>query len=121
MDLRCYATVEETTLTFICSTKLLTGIFASGNRQAEATGERLKALNLPYTKVIHSSMTRAQETARQIHKFVLPQADMKQCDMLREGAPIPPEPPLNHWKPEATVSEIDSKGYMLVVISTWQI
>jgi len=109
VDLRWCASVEETTLTFTCSIKLFTGIFASGNRQAEATGQRLKALNLPYTKVIHSSMTRAQETARQIHKFVLPEADMKQCDMLREGAPIPPEPPLNHWRPEATVGGIDSK------------
>ncbi|KAI0230861.1 Serine/threonine-protein phosphatase PGAM5, mitochondrial [Lamellibrachia satsuma] len=72
-----------------------------GLKQAEVTGQRLKALNLPYTTVIHSSMTRAQETAKQIHQYILPQDDMKQCDLLREGAPIPPEPPIGHWRPEA--------------------
>ena len=67
------------------------------------TGHRLSALALPYTTVIHSSMMRAQETARQIHEYVLPSTDMMQCDLLREGAPFPPEPPTRHWRPETQV------------------
>jgi len=27
------------------------------------------------------------------------------CDLLREGAPIEPVPPVTHWKPDAVVSE----------------
>ena len=66
------------------------------------TGERLKELNHPYTAIIHSSMKRAIETATAIHKH-LPLLSMSQCDLLREGAPWPPEPPSAHWKPEYRV------------------
>jgi hypothetical protein len=38
-------------------------------------------------------MTRARETADIIHK-VLPDIPREETDILREGAPIPPEPPL---------------------------
>lgn len=27
------------------------------------------------------------------------------CDLLREGAPIEPVPPVTHWKPDAVVRE----------------
>ncbi|ESO95389.1 hypothetical protein LOTGIDRAFT_203856 [Lottia gigantea] len=70
-----------------------------GRTQADLTGSRLKELDLPYTKLISSTMTRALETADIIHKH-LPDLPREKNDMLREGAPIPPEPPVGHWKPE---------------------
>jgi len=70
-----------------------------GRTQAEWTGNRLKALGLPYTLLIKSTMTRAQETGSIIHT-VLPTVPVKDCHLLREGAPVPPEPPIGHWKPE---------------------
>ncbi|XP_059139054.1 serine/threonine-protein phosphatase PGAM5, mitochondrial-like isoform X2 [Physella acuta] len=70
-----------------------------GRNQAELTGQRLKDLDLPYTILISSTMTRAIETAQLIHKY-LPELDYKQDDSLKEGAPIPPEPPLGSWRPE---------------------
>lgn len=31
--------------------------------------------------------------------------DLVSCDLLREGAPVEPVPPVTHWKPDAVVSE----------------
>lgn len=70
-----------------------------GQEQAEITGNRLKALDFPYTVMVNSTMTRATETADIIAKY-LPKVPRKSTDMLREGAPIPPEPPIGHWRPE---------------------
>ncbi|KAJ8312962.1 hypothetical protein KUTeg_010335 [Tegillarca granosa] len=70
-----------------------------GRKQAEYVGQRLKDLNFPYTDFISSTMSRAVETAGIIHKFV-PNLEWKQCEMLCEGAPIPPEPPHGTWRPE---------------------
>lgn len=47
-------------------------------------------------------MTRAAETAGLIQEF-LPGVPTASSDLLREGAPIPPEPPVGHWRPEAQV------------------
>ncbi|XP_022048506.1 serine/threonine-protein phosphatase PGAM5, mitochondrial isoform X4 [Acanthochromis polyacanthus] len=71
-----------------------------GREQAELTGQRLAALGLKYDVLIHSSMTRATETANIISKH-LPGVDLVSCDLLREGAPIEPVPPVTHWKPDA--------------------
>uniref|UniRef100_A0A8C7XFR1 Serine/threonine-protein phosphatase PGAM5, mitochondrial n=1 Tax=Oryzias sinensis TaxID=183150 RepID=A0A8C7XFR1_9TELE len=71
-----------------------------GREQAEFTGQRLAALGLKYDVLIHSSMARATETAQIISKY-LPGVDLVSCDMLREGAPIQPVPPVTHWKPDA--------------------
>lgn len=71
-----------------------------GRDQAELTGQRLAALGLKYDLLIHSSMTRATETANIISKYV-PGVDLVSCDLLREGAPIEPVPPVTHWKPDA--------------------
>lgn len=71
-----------------------------GREQAELTGQRLAALGLKYDLMIHSSMTRATETANIISKH-LPGVDLVSCDLLREGAPIEPVPPVTHWKPDA--------------------
>ncbi|XP_050967070.1 serine/threonine-protein phosphatase PGAM5, mitochondrial isoform X1 [Labeo rohita] len=77
--------------------KILTPL---GREQAEFTGQRLAALGLKYDVLIHSSMTRATETANIISKY-LPGVELVSCDLLREGAPIEPVPPVTHWKPEA--------------------
>ncbi|XP_050302247.1 serine/threonine-protein phosphatase Pgam5, mitochondrial-like isoform X2 [Anthonomus grandis grandis] len=70
-----------------------------GRLQAEYTGKRLAELNLPYTEIVKSTMTRAQETGSIISQF-LPNVSVTHCDLLREGAPIPPEPPLGNYRPE---------------------
>lgn len=75
----------------------------TGEKQALATGERLKELNFPYTSIICSTMTRATQTAKLIHKF-LPEVPLKDCSMLEEGAPCIPEPQHSHWKPDLYVS-----------------
>lgn len=31
--------------------------------------------------------------------------ELVSCDLLREGAPIEPVPPVTHWKPDAVVRE----------------
>ncbi|XP_029961206.1 serine/threonine-protein phosphatase PGAM5, mitochondrial isoform X3 [Salarias fasciatus] len=71
-----------------------------GREQAELTGQRLAALGLKYDVLIHSSMARATETANIISKH-LPGVELLSCDLLREGAPIEPVPPVTHWKPDA--------------------
>ncbi|XP_037830605.1 serine/threonine-protein phosphatase PGAM5, mitochondrial isoform X2 [Kryptolebias marmoratus] len=75
-----------------------------GREQAELTGRRLAALGLKYDVLIHSSMARATETAQIISKH-LPALELVSCDLLREGAPIEPVPPVTHWKPEAVYHE----------------
>ncbi|XP_022902844.1 serine/threonine-protein phosphatase Pgam5, mitochondrial isoform X2 [Onthophagus taurus] len=77
------------------SERILTGL---GRTQAEWTAKRLRELGLPYTDIIKSTMSRAQETGHVISQH-LPDVPVKECHMLREGAPIPPEPPVGHWKP----------------------
>lgn len=70
-----------------------------GKKQADYCGKRLKEADIEYTKLISSTMTRAVETAAIIHKH-LPQLTWEKEPNLCEGAPIPPEPPIGHWKPE---------------------
>lgn len=73
-----------------------------GREQAELTGQRLAALGLKYDVLIHSSMARATETAHIISKHLPgPGVELLSCDLLREGAPIEPVPPVTHWKPDA--------------------
>ncbi|KFR08256.1 hypothetical protein N306_06485, partial [Opisthocomus hoazin] len=71
-----------------------------GREQAELTGQRLASLGLKFDQIIHSSMTRATETTEIISKH-LPGVKKISTDLLREGAPIEPDPPVSHWKPEA--------------------
>ncbi|KAG7276141.1 hypothetical protein CRUP_011817 [Coryphaenoides rupestris] len=73
---------------------------ALGREQAELTGQRLAALGLKYDTLVHSSMSRATETANIISKH-LQGVELVSCDLLREGAPIEPVPPVTHWKPDA--------------------
>ncbi|XP_011871378.1 PREDICTED: serine/threonine-protein phosphatase Pgam5, mitochondrial [Vollenhovia emeryi] len=70
-----------------------------GRKQAEATGKRLAELNLPYSVIVRSTMTRALETSLIIEKS-LANVPVENDSLLVEGAPIPPEPPIGHWKSE---------------------
>ncbi|XP_068594542.1 serine/threonine-protein phosphatase PGAM5, mitochondrial isoform X2 [Brachionichthys hirsutus] len=75
-----------------------------GREQADFTGKRLAALGLKHDVLIHSSMTRAAETARIISTH-LSGVELLSCDLLREGAPIEPVPAVPHWKPDAVYHE----------------
>lgn len=70
-----------------------------GRIQADLTGRRLAALNIKFDLLVRSTMTRAQETADIIQKHLSSDLEIKDCQLLEEGAPIPPEPPVGHWKP----------------------
>ncbi|XP_052891064.1 serine/threonine-protein phosphatase Pgam5, mitochondrial isoform X1 [Anopheles moucheti] len=72
-----------------------------GRKQAALSGERLKHLALPYDEIVRSTMTRAQETAEIIGKSLM-HLKLVNCPLLEEGSPIPPEPPVGHWRPEAS-------------------
>lgn len=74
-----------------------------GHRQADLTAERFLALGLEPTVIYFSTMTRARETFQAFAK-AFPSVRSQSCDMLREGAPCPPEPPSKNWKPEVRVS-----------------
>ncbi|XP_026199361.1 serine/threonine-protein phosphatase PGAM5, mitochondrial isoform X2 [Anabas testudineus] len=77
-----------------------------GREQAELTGQRLAALGFKYDVLIHSSMARATETANIISNHLPgPGVELVSCDLLREGAPIEPVPPVTHWKPDAVYHE----------------
>ncbi|XP_077507530.1 serine/threonine-protein phosphatase Pgam5, mitochondrial-like isoform X1 [Amblyomma americanum] len=71
-----------------------------GRQQAELTGQRLKQLGVPFTSLVHSTMTRAVETAGLIHEH-LKQVPVTSCELIREGEPMPPEPPFGIWKPQS--------------------
>lgn len=69
------------------------------------TGKRLATLNFPYTKMIRSTMTRAQQTADHILSQMKPGTFPIEDDkMLEEGAPYPPEPPIYGYNPLSYVS-----------------
>ncbi|XP_015431946.1 PREDICTED: serine/threonine-protein phosphatase Pgam5, mitochondrial-like [Dufourea novaeangliae] len=70
-----------------------------GRKQAETTGKRLQELGFPYSLIVRSTMTRAQETSKIIEER-LKNVAVKDDSFLTEGAPIPPEPPIGHWKSE---------------------
>ena len=84
-----------------------------GRKQARCTGERLLSLNIKWDRIIASTMTRAQETAK-IVTCVLGSSITDNCNLIREGAPIPPEPPVGHWKPEASVCFTFIVSYILL-------
>ncbi len=72
-----------------------------GRDQAAETGRRLAALGVPVTKLVVSSMTRAKETAELIRKSLPPETPCDSPDdLLREGAPIRPEPDCISWRPD---------------------
>lgn len=71
-----------------------------GVRQAHLTGERLKELDLPISRLVYSTMIRATQTAHHIMTHLDKIPVVESTDLLREGSPFPPEPPINSWRPE---------------------
>jgi len=87
-----------------------------GRRQADVTGQRLALLYARYLKktdetgkevtdkknfkLVKSSMTRATETANIILEHLPGDIQHSSCDLIREGPPCPPEPPITSWNPE---------------------
>ncbi|XP_047680616.1 LOW QUALITY PROTEIN: serine/threonine-protein phosphatase PGAM5, mitochondrial-like [Prionailurus viverrinus] len=79
-----------------------------GGEQAERTGLRLASLGLNFNKIVHSSMTRAIDTTAVVSEH-LPGVSKVSADLRGgEGAPIEPDPPVSHWKPEAV--QYDAAG-----------
>ncbi|KAL5106164.1 Serine/threonine-protein phosphatase PGAM5 mitochondrial [Taenia crassiceps] len=74
-----------------------------GRQQLDLTGRRLKQLNFPYTHIFYSTMTRAVESTDEIIKH-LPGVPATPCDLIREGAPFPPEPVVLNWPQEGDVA-----------------
>lgn len=79
------------------------------------TGKRLKQLGIKWDKLIVSTMTRAQETAKIIAEQISDDVKQRNCSLLEEGAPIVPEPPVGHWKPEPHVSSKKKNNNILYV------
>lgn len=53
-------------------------------------------------------MIRAIQSADIIKKSLEPDLPVVMDEMLKEGAPIPPEPPVGHWRPLFYVTLIQS-------------
>ncbi|KAI9589215.1 serine/threonine-protein phosphatase Pgam5, mitochondrial isoform X1 [Glossina fuscipes] len=69
--------------------------------QAKYAGQRLREMGVKWDKIIVSTMTRAQETAEIILKEIdFEPKKVVNCPYIREGAPIPPQPPVGHWRPQ---------------------
>ena len=69
-----------------------------GRLQARQTGVRVREMNLSISKLVHSTMERAVETARIISKQLPAGIPMETCSLLREGKPYRPEPDIIHRK-----------------------
>ncbi|ROT61611.1 putative serine/threonine-protein phosphatase PGAM5, mitochondrial isoform X2 [Penaeus vannamei] len=87
-----------------------------GREQAALTGLRLQELTYPYSRVVYSTMTRATETAEIILKKLENVEVIERCDLLREGAPIPPEPPIGSWKPEMHSSQLPPEAWLRLTL-----
>lgn len=81
----------------------------TGRVQAKLTGERLKELKIPFDSIFISTMTRAQETGKIILKALpeLKHLNVENDSMIEEGAPIAPQPPIGHWRPEPAVISLN--------------
>lgn len=77
-----------------------------GREQTNLTGQRLKQLNFPYTRLVYSTMTRAIESTEEIIKH-LPNVPSEPSDLIKEGAPFPPEPKVANWPSSPTAFQED--------------
>jgi len=64
---------------------------------------------LKYTKLVCSTLIRAAETADIIAKY-LPNVPRETCCLLREGAPVVPDPASSNWRPDKKVSGTTDPG-----------
>ena len=83
-----------------------------GKQQAISTGKRLKSLGLDkkISSIMVSTMTRAFETNKLICNelgFKHDSEFVTSSDLLREGAPIEPDPPTKYWNPEPQTFFVD--------------
>lgn len=85
-----------------------------GKEQANFTGERLKSLTIPWDLMIQSTMTRAQQTGEIIAKGIGQNMQVEHCALIEEGAPIPPEPAVGHWRPEPQVRIFKNRSMRLI-------
>ena len=60
--------------------------------------------------MIHSNMSRAIETAQLITESIPKVPVMPADGILREGAPIEPEPKVGSWKPEYYYQQVGDKS-----------
>ena len=58
---------------------------------------------------VKSSMTRATQTANIILKHFPEVTEHQTCDLIREGAPCPPDPPYPEWNPSDSDFFIEGK------------
>ncbi|CAI9557213.1 unnamed protein product [Staurois parvus] len=75
-----------------------------GREQANLTGQRLANLGYTYNEVTYSTLHRAKETSEIIGQH-LQGVKSTGSDLLREGAPIRPDPPSHDWKPDIVYFE----------------
>jgi len=68
-----------------------------GREQAVYAGKRLKEYGFDYDKIVVSTMARAKETGEIISEC-LPGVPVKYCNLVREGFPAAPRPPLPGWE-----------------------
>lgn len=82
-----------------------------GREQLKHTGNRLREIGVSYSKIVASTMKRAQESADIILKCIGSSSDltMNSDSLLEEGAPIVPEPPLPNWKPNQKQYQTDGE------------
>jgi len=91
-----------------------------GREQLVLTGRRLREVGFEYDAIISSTMTRAKESANIIVdqlRECRSDDEEKAADaspmsiavdqLLEEGAPLPPEPPLDFWQPDAAQFRAD--------------
>ena len=82
--------------------------------QSSLTGKRLAQVIPRITSVSHSTMRRAEQTAQliveQLKDFEKP---IVACDLIREGAPVPPTPESQAYRPNERVSTL----YYIYIIS----
>nr|XP_002132166.1 serine/threonine-protein phosphatase PGAM5, mitochondrial [Ciona intestinalis] len=81
-----------------------------GKEQAIRTGIRLKELGLAKltTHFVKSTMTRAQQTGDLIYKQLEnDEIPVEDSDLIREGAPVEPEPPIQSWNPDPKTFFLD--------------
>lgn len=79
-----------------------------GHQQATLTGRYLASLGVPFTCLIHSTMMRATQTSQAIADLLPSDVRVVSTDLLREGAPFPPEPRLHSWRPSTARFYADS-------------
>ncbi|CAI9567865.1 unnamed protein product [Staurois parvus] len=75
-----------------------------GREQANLTGQRLANLGYTYNEMTYSTLQRAKETSEIIGQH-LGNMKLTGSDLLREGAPIRPDPESSDWKPDVVYFE----------------